>query len=86
MTDELRTRAARRWLSAMGIALALASAGCSATPPTITSGPDPADARAGGPSASYTPVTAGTMNHQPVEPKTWRDMNDRVAPRTGRTP
>ena len=81
MTDELRIRAI------LGCALMLAVAGCSgATLPEITAGPDPADARAGGAPQPYTPVTAGTLNHQPVEPKAWRDMNDRVAPRTGRAP
>lgn len=81
MTDALRIRAT------LGCALLLAVAGCSgATLPAITSGPDPADARAAGSPAPHTPVTAGTVNHQPVEPKTWRDMNDRVAPRPGRSP
>ncbi|MBX3501345.1 MAG: hypothetical protein KF889_18050 [Alphaproteobacteria bacterium] len=68
----------------MGCALALA--GCGASLPTITSGADPADPGAGGASATYTPVTAGTVHHQPVGPKPWRDMNERVAPRTGRSP
>lgn len=86
MTIEWCFRAARGRLAAMGCALALALAGCGGAPlPAITAGPDPADARAGSPPAGYTPVSAGTINHQPVEPKTWRDMNDRVAPRAGRS-
>jgi hypothetical protein len=75
----------RRFLAAMGCALALAA--CDGAPlPVITSGPDAADPRAAARAAPYTPVTAGTVNHQPVEPKAWRDMNDRVAPRAGGTP
>ena len=85
MTDILRIRAARRRLLAVGCTLALAGCG-NASLPALTSGPDPADPRAGRSSADYTPVTAGTMGHQPVEPKPWRDMNERVAPRRGGTP
>jgi hypothetical protein len=72
-------------IRAVGVALVLA--GCSGGPlPAITAGPDPADPRVGGAAPAYVPVTAGTVNHQPVEPKAWRDMNERVAPRTGRAP
>lgn len=87
MTEELRIRAARRRPLAMGCAFMLAVAGCSGAPlPTVTASPDPADAQAGGPPAGYSPVTSGTVSHQPVEIKPWRAMNDRVAPRAGRTP
>ena len=85
MTDFSPIRVTRRWLAAMGCALALA--GCGGAPlPVLTSGPDPADPRAAARAAPYTPVTSGTVNHQPVEPKAWRDMNERVAPGAGRTP
>lgn len=87
MSVHLRIRAARTRRLAVGCALALAVTGCAAVPlPTITSGPDPADVRSVSPQPGYTPVTAGTVNHQPVEPKAWRDMNERVAPRAGRSP
>ena len=87
MTEELRIRAARRRRFATCFALMLTAAGCSGAPlPAITSGPDPADAQAGAAPATYRPVTAGTVNHQPVEPKPWREMNERVAPRAGRSP
>jgi len=79
-----RIRAVRMPLTAMGCALALA--GCGAPLPSITLGPDPADPRVGSAPAPYTPVTAGTVNYQPVEPKAWRDMNERVTPRAGRSP
>ncbi len=85
MSDVSRIRAARRRLLAMGCALALAGCG-SASPPVITSGPDPADPRAGDPAPAYVPVMSGTLDHQPVEPKSWREMNERVAPRAGRSP
>lgn len=87
MPSELRIRAARRRRLALSCALVLALAGCGgAPPPTITAGPNPADPGAVIVAAPYVPVMAGTVNHQPVEPKPWRDMNERVAPRGGRTP
>lgn len=82
MNDVKRIRAARgRWL-AIGSMLALAGCG-GASLPTVTSGPDAADPRAVAMPATYSPVTSGTVNHQPVAPASWRDMNDRVAPRPG---
>jgi hypothetical protein len=85
MTHSSHIRAARRRLAVLGVTLALA--GCSgASLPDITAGSDAADPHAAGTAPAYVPVTAGTVNHQPVEPKTWRDMNERVAPRAGRTP
>ncbi len=81
----MRIRAARRRLAALGCALALA--GCGGAPlPSITSGPDPADPRIGSSPSGYTPVTSGTVNHRPVELKSWREQNERVAPRAGRSP
>ncbi|QQS15023.1 MAG: hypothetical protein IPK81_09010 [Rhodospirillales bacterium] len=65
-------------------ALALTLAGCATPPPRITDGPDPADATTAAPAAAYIPVTAGTVDHRPVEPKSWREMNERVAPGAGR--
>ena len=64
--------------------LASTLAACGAPPPAITSGPDPADAGGAAPAAAYAPVTAGTVDHRPVEPKSWREMNERVAPGAGR--
>jgi len=84
MLSELRIRLARRrWLALPAV---LALAGCAGTLPAITSGPDPADAAAAIVTPPYVPVTAGAVSHQPVEPKPWRDMNERVAPRGGRGP
>ncbi len=85
MTDELRIRTARRRFLAMGWALPLIGSACAGPPlPSLVSGPDPSNAQAGVPAGTYTPVTAGTVDHQPVEPKPWREMNDRVAPGGGR--
>lgn len=75
-------RAARMRPLAVGCALALAGCGNAALP-TITTGPDAADPRVVGRPASYSPVTAGTASHQPVAPGSWRDVNERVAPRAG---
>jgi hypothetical protein len=86
MTNFLRIRAARRRLIAMAWPLALALSGCAGDPLPASLGPDPADATQRTAAGAYIPVTAGTLDHQPVEPKGWREMNDRVAPRTGRTP
>lgn len=61
-----------------------ALAACANPPPVVQSGPDPADPAAPVASSRYTPVTAGTADYRPVEPGSWRDMNERVAPR--RTP
>lgn len=32
------------------------------------------------PPVAYVPVTAGTADYRPVEPKPWGDVNQRVAP------
>ena len=66
--------------------LVLVVSGCSGSPLPSALGPDPADATQGTATAPYVPVMSGTVGHQPVEPKGWREMNDRVAPRPGRTP
>ncbi len=65
-------------------ATALALGGCAATLPADPIGPDPADSAVPVAAPRYVPVTSGTADYRPVEPKPWRDMNDRVAPR--RTP
>lgn len=54
--------------------------------PAIQVGADPADPRAPVPLSRYTPVTAGTADYRPVEPKSWIQQNERVAPRNGSKP
>lgn len=63
-------------------ALAVILSACSG-PPTIEAGHDPADANAWAPSLRYVPVTAGTIDYRPVDPKPWTERNERVAPKTG---
>ncbi len=62
-------------------AAAVALAGCASPLPALQTGPDPADGAAPVAGSVYVPVTAGTADYRPVEPKSWLDMNDRVAPR-----
>lgn len=61
-------------------------AGCANPLPTLQTGPDPADPSSPIAPNPYEPVTAGTADYRPVAPKTWRDMNERVAPGNRRTP
>ena len=61
-------------------------AGCTPSLPVIHSGPDPSDGKSAVTPTAYKSVIAGTANYQPVEPKSWREMNERVAPRTGQSP
>lgn len=55
-------------------------AGCGTPLPSVHAGPDPADAAVAVPMPAYVPVTAGTADYRPVEPKAWRELNERVAP------
>lgn len=43
-------------------------------------GPHPADPQARVPATSYRAVTSGYERRRPVEPLSWRDLNERVAP------
>jgi hypothetical protein len=38
------------------------------------------------PAARYVPLGAGTKSYRPVEPMPWGDVNQRVAPRQGKSP
>jgi hypothetical protein len=68
------------------VALAATVAACSSAPlPEIVS-PDPADPRSPTASASYQPVLAGTAAHGPAVLKSWRELNESVAPNDGRSP
>jgi type IV pilus biogenesis protein CpaD/CtpE len=66
---------------ALLVITAIALAACASPPPVVQTGPDPADPAAPVAHTRYTPVTAGTTDYRPVEPGSWRDMNERVAPR-----
>lgn len=57
---------------------ALLLAGCSSRPMVALA--DPANPAASVRPAVYRPVTAGYESRRPVEPRPWREQNDRVAP------
>jgi len=72
---------------ALAPAVLLALIGCSpASRPTLIAGPDPATPGAGSTDVPYRPVIAGTVHYQPVELKPWSEINERVAPPSGRAP
>jgi hypothetical protein len=68
------------------VALAAVAAGCSPAPLPQAASPDPADPAAAVAPASYQPVMSGTAAHAPVALKPWRELNDSVAPRGGKSP
>ena len=68
------------------LSLVLAVAACSM--PAL---PEPSDSDPHSPFApdvpmAYQPVMSGTVNYAPAELKPWRELNDSVAPRAGRSP
>jgi hypothetical protein len=66
-------------LAALGVLAALAS-GCSAIPASPLSGPDPSDPSVRVRPVSYRSTIAGYASQRPVEPRSWREQNERVAP------
>jgi hypothetical protein len=48
--------------------------------------PDPADPETPTITQPYQPVLAGTASHTPVGLKSWRELNDSVAPGGSRSP
>lgn len=68
------------------VALAAVLAGCSAAPLPEPVSPDPADPATPTATIPYRPVLAGTAGHVPVGLKPWRELNEEVAPRAGRSP
>jgi hypothetical protein len=66
-------------------ALAIILTACSA-PPDITVGEDPSDPAAPVPSIRYVPVTDGTVDLRPAEPRPWRGTNGSVAPQSSENP
>ena len=59
-------------------AAAVLLAACSDPPPLIKTGADPSDSL---PPLRYVPVTAGTVDYQPVAPQPWAERNRAVAPK-----
>ena len=68
------------------VALASAVAGCSPAPLPQAASPDAADPQAPVIATPYKPVLAGTAAYVPVGLKSWRELNDSVAPGAGRSP
>lgn len=58
-------------------------AACAAPPLPELSPVDASSPEAPTVATPYQPVMSGTAPHQPVGLKPWRELNDRVAPRTG---
>ena len=86
MSVELRVRSAALTrqgralrLAAIGLLAALAQ-GCSAITASPFSGPDPSDPTVRVPTVSYRSTIAAYASQRPVEPRSWRDQNERVAP------
>jgi len=63
------------------LALAAAAAGCWATPPAPTAGPDPSDPSAHARPVGYRSTIAPYARQRPVDPAPWREQNEQVAPR-----
>ena len=62
-------------------ALAVTLSACSKLP-VVAVGADPTSPQAAVPRTRYVPVTAGTVDFRPVEPKPWVEQNSNVAPKT----
>jgi hypothetical protein len=73
-----------RPLARIGFALLLAGsiAGCTAANP-LPLAADPSDPDVPVRAASYRPVLSGYTAQRPVDPKSWREQNERVAPKGG---
>lgn len=73
-----------RPLARIGFALLLAGsiAGCTAANPALLAA-DPSDPDVPVRAASYRSVLSGYTAQRPVEPKPWREQNERVAPKGG---
>lgn len=72
--------------SSLFAVLALGLGACSMPPLPEPSATDPQNPSAADVPMPYQPVLAGTVDHAPAELKSWRELNDSVAPRAGRSP
>jgi hypothetical protein len=66
-------------LAAAALLIALVQ-GCTAITASPVSGPDPSDPNARVRPVSYRSAIAGYASQRPVEPRSWREQNERVAP------
>ena len=70
-------------LAAVGL-LALVLQGCSASTASPWRGPDPSDASVRVAPAGYRSTMGAYVSQRPVEPRPWREQNERVAPQPKR--
>lgn len=68
------------------VALAVGLGACSLPPLPEPSDADPHSPFAPDVPMTYQPVMAGTVNYAPAELKSWRELNEGVAPGAGRSP
>lgn len=60
--------------------------GCSSAPLPDPPSPNPSDPQAPAAATPYRSVMAGTAAYVPVGLKPWRELNEEVTPRAGRSP
>jgi hypothetical protein len=65
---------------AVALLLAVLAHGCTGLPPAPVAGPDPSDPRVRTPSATYSSPFGSYVSRRPVEPASWRQLNEQVAP------
>jgi len=71
----------RRALVPMRVtAFCLIAAACTPSPERLAARVTAADAAAPVPASAYRPVLSGYVSQRPVEPASWREQNERVAP------
>jgi len=70
------------WLVALAaVAIVLMTQACSSrAPPSPFTGPDPSDPQAAVPPVTYRSTVGGYVSRRPVEPRTWSEQNQTVAP------
>ncbi len=70
-------------MKAIALALALLAAACKPVPYPVATA-DPADPSVRVPAIRYQSTLGGYVSQRPVEPSSWREQNERVAPQPKR--
>lgn len=74
-------RSLRRGAAALAaVALAAGLSACVATPSALLGGVDPSDPSSPVPTTGYRSTLGSYVSQRPVEPGSWREQNERVAP------
>jgi hypothetical protein len=80
----VRAAASARRVGALGVPAALLLAtvaqGCSVAPTASFGGPEPSDPSVRVAGAAYRSTFRSYLSQRPVEPRPWREQNERVAP------